>query len=73
MLQAPRQWSVLSYMGSFKNLQSRKQANLAMKEPNEASEKVATVVSQLGGFSEDEISKLRSFPETILCGSCSIV
>ena len=61
--------AVLSRMGGFKNLQPKNHANLTTKEPNETPEKAATIVSELGEFSEDEISKLRSFLKTIQSSS----
>ncbi|KAG8379348.1 hypothetical protein BUALT_Bualt07G0079000 [Buddleja alternifolia] len=64
--------AVLNRIGGFKNLQSRNQANLASHEPNEVPEKPTTMVPELGEFSEDEISKLRSFLKTIQSSSCSL-
>ena len=62
----------MSRMGGFKNLHLKNQKNLTTKEPNETPAKAATIVSELGEFSEDEISKLRSFLKTIQYGSCSL-
>ncbi|KAG8381704.1 hypothetical protein BUALT_Bualt05G0000400 [Buddleja alternifolia] len=67
-----REEAVLNRIGGFKNLQSRNQANLASHEPYEVPEKPTTMVPELGEFSEDEISKLRSFLKTIQSSSCSL-
>ncbi|KAG8373611.1 hypothetical protein BUALT_Bualt11G0042300 [Buddleja alternifolia] len=64
--------AVLNCIGGFKNLQSRNQANLASHEPYEVPEKPTSMVPKLGEFSEDEISKLRSFLKTIQSSSCSL-
>lgn len=48
-------------VGGFRNLQSRNQAKLTTKGLTEATEKVATAVSEPGELSEVEISKMISF------------
>lgn len=63
--------AVLSRKGGFRNA-VQKSTQFENKEPNDALEKVACAISELGELSEDEISKLGCFLKTIQSDSCSI-